>query len=242
MKKYRIKPLPILKIEGDMGFQTYRMNYGIKIPLGVYSWFIEGADKNVLVDTAVEAGYMQSRGFGAKEVLSFENSLAELGLKPSDIDLVIQTHLHYDHCGNTSKCKNAKVVVQEDELRFALAPHPMAANLYLRPLFKDVRFVTVNGYCEILPGIELIPAPGHTPGVQAVSVSTTQGKAIISGFCSIKENFEPPEEVREMWPVLTPGTHTNAMDAFDSALKIKGLADFLIPHHDASFIGVKTIP
>lgn len=242
MKNYHIKPLPILKIEGEMGFQTYRMNYGTKIPLGVYSWYIEGADKNVLVDTAVAASYMQSRGFPAEEVLSFENALAELGLKPGDIDLVIQTHLHYDHCGNTYKCKNAKVVVQEDELKFAFSPHPMAANLFLREFYKDLRFVSVSGYCEILPGIELIPAPGHTPGAQAVSVNTDQGKAIITGFCSIKENFEPPEEVREMWPVLTPGTHTNAMDAFDSALKIKGLADFLIPQHDASFIEVKRIP
>ena len=211
--------------------------------VAAYSWYIEGSDKQIIVDTGLEASFMRdSRGFPTQEILSFEDSLAGLGLKPSDIDLVIQTNLHYEHCGNTFKCKNAKVVVQEDELKFALSPHPVMANLYVKPFFRDLKFVTIRGPCAIVPGIDLIPAPGHTPGVHAVSVNTVQGKAIISGFCSIKENFEPPEEVREMWPVLTPGTHTNAMDAFDSALRIKGLADILIPQHDPSFVGIKSIP
>jgi glyoxylase-like metal-dependent hydrolase (beta-lactamase superfamily II) len=240
---YRIRPLPILKINVDMGNLTYRMNYGTKIWAGVYSWYIEGADQHILVDTAAEASFMRdAKGIPTKEILSFEDSLAGLGLKPDDINLVIQTHLHYDHCGHTMKCKNAKVVVQDDELKFALAPHPMMANLYVKPFLKGLRFVTVRGPCEIVPGIELIPAPGHTPGAQAVAISTTQGRAIITGFCSIKENFEPPEELREMWPVLTPGTMTNGMDAFDSALRIKGLADILIPQHDPSFVEVKSIP
>jgi glyoxylase-like metal-dependent hydrolase (beta-lactamase superfamily II) len=219
------------------------MNYGTKIWAGVYSWYIEGGDQPILVDTAAEASFMRdARGIPTKEILSFEDSLAGLGLKPGDISLVIQTHLHYDHCGHTMKCKNAKVVVQEDELKFALAPHPMMANLYVKSFLKNVRFVTVRGPCEIVPGINLIPVPGHTPAAQAVAVDTTQGRAIITGFCSIKENFEPPEEVREMWPVLTPGTMTNGMDAFDSALRIKGLADILIPQHDPSFAEVKSIP
>jgi glyoxylase-like metal-dependent hydrolase (beta-lactamase superfamily II) len=92
------------------------------------------------------------------------------------------------------------------------------------------------------PGIEVIPAPGHTPGIQAVSVQTESGRAIISGFCSIKENFEPPEEVRELIPVVPTGTHTDLYASFDSALKIKGLADVLIPQHDPSLLNVKSIP
>jgi len=45
----------------------------------------------------------------------------------------------------------------------------------------------------------------------------------------VKETFEPLEDVREMLPVLVPGTHTNVIDSFDSALWFKGLADILIP-------------
>ncbi len=243
MATYCIRPLPIAEIEIDMGTITYRINNGRKIWAAIYSWYIEGGDRPILVDTGAEASFMRDfRGFRTKEIRSFEESLSKLGLKPGDIDLVIQTHLHYDHCGNTFKCKNAKVIVQDEELRFALSPHPVMANLYIKSFFRELRFVAVRGLCEIVPGIELILAPGHTPGIQAVSVNTTQGKAIISGFCSVKENFEPPEEVKEVWPVLTPGTNTNAMDAFDSALRIKGLADILIPQHDPSFVEVESIP
>ena len=56
-------------------------------------------------------------------------------MKPEDIDIIIQTHLHWDHCANTSKCKNAKVIVHEDELRFALAPHPIEAGIYKKDLY-----------------------------------------------------------------------------------------------------------
>lgn len=241
--KYQIRPLPILQIEQDMGTLTYRMNYGKKIWPGIYCWYIEGGDQHILVDTALEASFMRdARGIPTKEIQSFEEALAGLGLKPEDIDVLIQTHLHLDHCGNTLKCKNARVVIQEDELKFALSPHPMVSNLFFPSLYKGAKFEAVKGHCEIVPGIELIPAPGHTPGSQAVAVNTTKGKAIISGFCCLWENFRLPEEIKKLWPVLTPGTHTNALDAYDSAVKIKGMADILIPQHDPSFIEVRTIP
>ena len=100
----------------------------------------------------------------------------------------------------------------------------------------------MKGQYEVAPGIELIPAPGHTPGTQAVSINTDQGKAIITGFCCVRENFYPPEEVREVMPVIPPGIHLNAVDGFESALRIKGLADILIPIHDLSLVAVKSIP
>lgn len=243
MKTYRIRPLLLIKMELDMGILTYRYKYGTKIQAPVYCWYIEGADQNILVDTGADAELATSyRGFPAEKIMSFEEALTSLGLKPDDIDLVIQTHLHWDHCANTSKCKNAKVLVTEDELRFAFSPHPLTGASYKKDLLKGLNFVIVNGQYEVAPGIQLIPAPGHSPGTQAVAIDTDQGKAVITGFCCLKENFEPPEEVREIMPVITPGTHLNAIDAFESTLRIKGLADILIPMHEPSFIGVKSIP
>lgn len=243
MGTYRIRPLALISMENDMSNFTYRFNFGKKIQLPVYCWYIEGADKHILVDTGADAKMaMEFRGFPAKEIAPFEDALASVGLKPEDIDLVIQTHLQWDHCANTSKCKNAKVIATEDELLFALSPHPILAPTYKRDLLKDLDFLLVKGQYEVAPGIELIPAPGHTPGTQAVSINTDQGKAIITGFCCIRENFYPPEEVREVMPVIPPGIHLNAVDAFESALRIKGLADILIPIHDLSLVGVKSIP
>ncbi len=243
MTKYVIKPLPILKIELDMGSFTYRMYYGKKIWAPIYSWYVTDGGRNILIDSAVDAEFVRkSKGIPTKEIMSFEDSLGSLGLRSNDIDLVIQTHLHYDHCGNTFKCRNAKVVVQKEELKFALSPHPAMMNVYHKPFLQGLRFEVVRGRCEIFPGIELIPAPGHSPGTQAVSVVTAKGKAVITGFCSMKENFEPPEEVQEAFPVIPPGIHTNVMDAFDSVLSIRGIADILIPQHDPSFLNISSIP
>lgn len=247
MKTYKIRPLPLSIIELDMSVFTYRFNYGKKIRVPITAWFIEGADKNILVDTAADAKLAtEFRGFPAEEVSSFEQALSNLGLKPGDIDLVIQTHLQWDHCANTPKCKNAKVVVQQEELRSAYSPHPILAPTYKRALFKDLKFSIVKGCCEIAPGIEVIPTPGHTPGCQSVSVNTEKGKAVITGFCCLNANFEPPkdahEEVKEVTPVIAPGIHLSAIDAFESALLVKGLADIIIPQHEPSFLKVKSIP
>jgi len=244
---YRIKPLPLSIIEIDKGLLTYRFNYGKTIRVPNFVWYIEGSDKNILVDTAADAKLAtEFRGFPAEEIISFEEGLAGFGLTPLDIDIVIQTHLHWDHCGNTGKCKNAEIIVQEEELRFAFDPHPIAAAAYNKDLLADLNFTTVKGPYEVLPGINLIPTPGHTPGCQSVAVATAKGKAIITGFCCSNENFAPPEgasqKVRDLMPVITPGIHLNAVDAFASALYVKENADIIIPHHEPSFMGVKSIP
>jgi N-acyl homoserine lactone hydrolase len=180
MKTYKIIPLPLCTIELDMAVLTYRFNYGKKIQVPVAAWYIEGADKRILVDTAANANLaIEFRGLPAAEIKSFESALAGVGVKPEDIDIVIQTHLQWDHCANTNQCKNAKVLVQEEELRFAFAPHPILAPTYEKSLFKGLNFVVVKGNYEVAPGIELLFTPGHTPGCQSVVVNTDHGKAVI---------------------------------------------------------------
>jgi N-acyl homoserine lactone hydrolase len=242
-KTYRIRPLLLTKMEIDLGILLYRYRYGEKFMSPAYCWYIEGADKQILIDTSTDAELATNyRGFPAEKVMSFEEALAGLGMKPEDIDLVIQTHLHWDHCANTAKCTNAKVLVNETELHFALSPHPMTGPSYKKDLLNDLNFVLLDGYYEVAPGIEIIPAPGHSPGTQAVAINTDKGKAILTGFCCIKENFYPPEELKKTMPVITPGTHTDVMAAYNNTLRIKGLADILIPMHDPSFANVTSIP
>ena len=86
----------------------------------------------------------------AEDLISFEDALASVGRKPEDIDLIIQTHLHFDHCGNTAKCKNARVVVQKSELDFAFATHPSFGINYDKSLMKDCKIVPIQGDQEIL--------------------------------------------------------------------------------------------
>jgi N-acyl homoserine lactone hydrolase len=253
MKTYRIRPITLSRVQSDKGPMTYLVHYGEKIWRPYIFWIIEGAEKNIIVDTAIHAEDYKSHHKGFKNLpiehlMSFEEGLSKASLTPDDIDIVIQTHLHFDHCHNTLKCKNARVLVQEGELRFARDPHPVFASMYDPRLFDTLDFETVRGQKRVLPGIEVIPAPGHTPGCQAVAVDTEAGRAIISGFCSTMENFFPAENIQETvspfagYPVIIPGIHYNAFEAYQSIMKIKALADIVLPVHEPDLMNVDTIP
>ena len=253
MKTYRIRPITLSRVQSDKGPMTYLVHYGEKIWRPYIFWIIEGAEKNIIVDTAIHADdyKLHHKGFKnlpIEHLMSFEDGLFKASLSPDDIDIVIQTHLHFDHCHNTHKCKNARVLVQEEELRFARDPHPVFASMYDSHLLDTLVFETVRGHKRILPGIEVIPAPGHTPGCQAVAVDTEAGHAVISGFCSTMENFFPAENIQETvspfagYPVIIPGIHYNAFQAYQSIIEIKALADIILPVHEPDLMNVDTIP
>jgi len=79
--------------------------------------------------------------------------------------------------------------------------------------------------------------PGHSPGGQSVAIETEKGTAVITGFCCINQNF-----VEGGWPVAVPGVHTNATQAYDSMLKVKEIADIIIPVHESTFAKKEMIP
>jgi glyoxylase-like metal-dependent hydrolase (beta-lactamase superfamily II) len=90
-------------------------------------FYLSGSGRHILVDTGME-DFMAPEGVGDKygfEAMDFETALESVGITPEDVDLVIQTHLHNDHCENTYKCKNARVIVQRAEYEFARNPHPL---------------------------------------------------------------------------------------------------------------------
>jgi N-acyl homoserine lactone hydrolase len=253
MNTYEIRPLMLSKVASEMGPMTYLAYPGRAIIRPYVMWYIRAGDTDVLVDTAIEAeDYKQYHpGFSNmpfEPEQSFEQALKKVGCGPDDIDIIIQTHLHMDHIYNTSKCRNAVVYVQKNELEFSMNPHPIFEITYPRGIIKNLAFEVIDGEQTILPGISVMPAPGHTPGCQAVIVDTTEGKAVISGFCSIMENFYPPEDVKEKvtpfasYPVIAPGIHTDLFQAYESVLKVKEVADIIIPVHDPEMAGRERIP
>lgn len=244
---YQIIPLVLLKYEGEKGVMTFLTDYGKPIVRPFVMWYIGGAEKNIIVDTAIEMRDYKNyhRDFNhlsMDHLMSFEEALESVHLTPDKIDMVIQTHLHFDHCYNTRKCVNAEVVVQEDEVQFARSAGPYQG-LYRKELFEGLRFKVVKGDHELLKGIELLLVPGHSLGGQAVSIQTKNGKAIISGFCSIKENFYP-KKTHPMagHPVVLPGIMVDAVKAYESILKIKERADIILPLHDPELLEIKGIP
>ena len=237
MSKFVIHPLVVGINETDQGIMTYQQGYGKRIYLPIYAFYLEGGGHKILVDTGMEefmvpAGAEEETGL---KIMEFEDALAAMNLKPDDIDIVIQTHLHNDHCENTYKCTNAKVYVQKAELDFFNEPHPIDHRYYTDSL-DESEVVTVEGEAEIVPGIRVIPTPGHTPGGQSVAVETDVGTAVITGFCCNGSNFP------SVGPAVTPGVHINAIEAYESAQRVKELADIIIPIHDVEVGRKSRIP
>jgi glyoxylase-like metal-dependent hydrolase (beta-lactamase superfamily II) len=159
--------------------------------------------------------------------------------------MVIHTHLHNDHCENDFKCENAIIYVHEKELTQIHDPHPLDFR-YLEDYIEDVeengqvKPLTENR--EILPGIEVIHTPAHTPGGLTVLVETEKGKAAITGFCVIMENLYPPKQITAMeMEVIPPGTNVNPYEAYDIMITVKKMADILIPLHEPTFASIETI-
>ena len=253
MSRHTIKPLMLSKVLSEKGPMTYLAYYGQAIVRPYVMWYIQAGEKNLLIDTAIEAEDYRNYHPGFNHlpfiaVQTFEDALAKVACLPEDIDIVIQTHLHMDHVYNTHKCKNATIYIQDEELKFALDPHPIFEVLYPKEIISKLNFKVIKGDQTILPGISVMLVPGHTPGVQAVIVETAKGKAVISGFCSIMENFFPPEDVKikispfVSYPVITPGIHTDPLQGYDSALKVKEIADIIIPMHDPIMAELEQIP
>jgi N-acyl homoserine lactone hydrolase len=103
---------------------------------------------------------------------SVADALAELDMSPADIGLVINTHLHFDHCGQNAVFKHAPSYVQRTELsRMQREAH----ELYDWFDFMNARFELLDGDAEVLPGLEVITTPGHTVGHQSVLVRGDAG-------------------------------------------------------------------
>jgi glyoxylase-like metal-dependent hydrolase (beta-lactamase superfamily II) len=180
------------------------------------------------------------------KIYTFEEGLSRWGLKPEDIDIVIHTHLHNDHCENDYKCINAKFYIHEKELERIHNQHPLDFR-YMEDCIHDIekndQIIKISGDQEIVPGIEVIHTPAHTEGGLTVLVNTSQGKAAITGFCTILENFYPPLKIKALeMEVIPPGTHVNVYDAYDIVLKVRDMADILLPLHEPKFASVDTIP
>ena len=248
MNLYKIHPIVMGTKIFDKSMMTYQYGGGETYTIPIYSWYIEGIDKKILVDTG-EMSPIQSedreKSIGGK-IYTFEEGLALWDLKPEDIDIVIHTHLHNDHCENDYKCVNAEIYVHEKELEKIHNPHPLDFR-YLEDYIEDVeengQIRSISRDMEIVPGIRVVHTPAHSEGGLTVLIDTTEGKAAITGFCIIEENLNPPIEIKAMeMDVIPPGTPVNVYEAYDILLKVKETADIVIPLHEPAFASVKTIP
>lgn len=238
MKNYIIRPIPLCKGARDRTQLTYRRGAGKKVEICCYVWYIQGAKSKIIVDTGTTAEWYHGQGVNQQEHIQYlEDSLGRFELRPDNIDIVILTHLHADHVEQAKKFTHARFYVQKDELE--ATKHPAMETEYVKSLFAGLDFTVVDGDAQISDGIRVMLTPGHTPGTQSVAVETNEGIAVISGFCSIQDNFG--DDARGL-PIAPPGVYTDLLQAYDSVMKVKRAADIIIPLHDMKYTQINAVP
>src|SRR6059058_2149686 len=166
----------------------------------VYVHVIDHPDARVLVDT----GLTELHPAVADMDPQLTASSSQPDFDVAGIDLVINTHLHFDHCGGNHLFAGKPIYVQRQELDDA-----RTLGEYTIPEWVDapgVQYVPVDGELEVLPGIRLVPTPGHTDGSQVVVVETTGRPHVVAGDTVVfhRELDEPRTEGQRLVRALDP--------------------------------------
>jgi N-acyl homoserine lactone hydrolase len=121
------------------------------------------------------------------------------------IDVVVNTHLHFDHCGGNHLFAGSPTYVQRRELDDARNLDDYTIREWVEA--PGVQYVPVDGERELLPGVRLVPTPGHTPGSQVVVVETGGRPVVICGDTAVffSELDEPRTEGQRLVRALDPG-------------------------------------
>jgi len=156
------------------------------IPMTLVCLLVQVDGQNIVVDT----GYGHKDDKRLERIVHLErpqgdllDGLARLGVAPGEVDLVIDTHLHYDHAGGNTYLDsdgnlqptfpNAEYVVQHREYEDAMQPNERTRATYLpanyAPLAESGQMRLLDGDTELLPGIRGVVTPGHTPGHMSVT-------------------------------------------------------------------------
>jgi glyoxylase-like metal-dependent hydrolase (beta-lactamase superfamily II) len=168
-----------------------------RIKLALRTTLVKTGKELVLIDTGIgdKSNDKFNEIYKVKKNYTLENSLKEIGLKPEDINIVINTHLHFDHCGGNTrindrgevvpKFPNALYYIQEDEWKIGINPDIRSKASYLEenyvPLEKSGNLKLINGDKEIVKGVEVIKTAGHTPGHQIVLIKSEGRTAVYWG-------------------------------------------------------------
>jgi N-acyl homoserine lactone hydrolase len=149
---------------------------GEVMPVNVH--VIDHPDARVLVDTGMTELHPL--------VADMDPRLKPLSTQDFDIagiDIVVNTHLHFDHCGGNHLFPGRPIYVQRQELDDARTQDDYTIREWVDA--EGVTYVPVDGELELLPGVRLVPAPGHTRGSQVVVVETGGRPVVVVGDTAV---------------------------------------------------------
>lgn len=179
----------------DKSFLVLGKYQGIKYKAALKPLLVRTEKETILVDTGVgnlPPKYQKFHDVIRSKEEDLTYSLKTVGLKPSDVTMVVNTHLHFDHCGNNRLFENSKFLIQTDEVRYAYFPDRFMRVSYLRDFF-DVEgdYLPIRGRYVIEDGVEVIPTPGHTIGHQSLIVKWKRRNVVYAGDAApLAENIE----------------------------------------------------
>ena len=142
----------------------------------VLGYVVRAGDAVLLVDTGMGSHPEVDEHYRPRR-RSLESALAPLGLRASDVTHVTNCHLHFDHCGGNPVLAGRPVFVQRTELSAART----TTDYTLPELLEGSAYVELDGESEVLPGVLVLPTPGHTAGHQSFVVRLPDGSVVVAG-------------------------------------------------------------
>jgi N-acyl homoserine lactone hydrolase len=222
----------------DKSVSTYNIDRGVIVQEPIMAYLLDTSEGWVLIDTGLDLEILRDPARAAQTftghlpVVSPEQELltqlAYIGLAPTAIAMVVITHLHSDHAGGLCAFAHAPVYIQRAEYE-ARKDDPRTP---AQACFRHIDWRLLDGDTELLPGLQLLATPGHTPGHMSVLVDLPHSGPIVLGIDAgdLIENFE--------FDIL-PGGHVDRDLALASLRRLKSVTlragGRLFPGHDLEF-------
>jgi len=213
----------------DKSFLVYAKYQGEIYEAALKPLLIITNRERILIDTGIgelPEKYKKFHTMKRKPDEGLRAQLQRYGLKPENIDVIINTHLHFDHCGNNKYFTNAKFYVQADELRYAYVPDRFQKASYIRASFDvDVDYMPIQGSRKITENVSILPTPGHSIGHQSVVIRKDGKNYVYCGDAApLRENLERRN---------IPGVLYRSDQALQSIDKLRNIKDAVyIYSHD----------
>jgi N-acyl homoserine lactone hydrolase len=144
----------------------------------VYGYLVRHDRGLVLLDTGLGRGDAETEDWYRPRRRGLPEALATVGVALDEIELVINCHLHFDHCGGNPLLAGAPVVCQRRELAVARQGDYTMEHLIDYP---GSRYDLLDGEAEIRPNLHVIPTPGHVDGHQSLVVVCADGSVVLAG-------------------------------------------------------------
>jgi N-acyl homoserine lactone hydrolase len=144
----------------------------------VYGYLVRHPRGLLLLDTGLGEGDDETEAWYRPRRVPLQQALHDQGVSLGDVDVVVNCHLHFDHCGGNPLLAGRPVVCQRRELETARAGDYTFEHLVDPP---GATYEVLEGEAEIWPGVHVVPTPGHVAGHQSVVVRSEDGSVVLAG-------------------------------------------------------------